>query len=90
MMFNNNRVRRALQLAFMTGAAATFAFTAPIHAQEQDADEEEEFLEEVVVTGSRISGRTDISSATPVSVAGLPGKQRQPGLRYNLDARPRQ
>jgi iron complex outermembrane receptor protein len=70
MMFNNNRVRRALQLAFMTGAAATFAFTAPIHAQEQDADEEEEFLEEVVVTGSRISGRTDISSATPVSVFG--------------------
>jgi iron complex outermembrane receptor protein len=70
MMSNERSVRRAVELALMTGVAA-FALSTPLHAQEQEQGVEDDvMLEEVLVTGSRIAGRSDITSATPVSVFG--------------------
>jgi iron complex outermembrane receptor protein len=70
-MSNDKSLRRALQLALLTGVTAALAVSTPIYAQEQDQDAEAEgALEEVVVTGSRIASRSDVTSATPVSVFG--------------------
>jgi iron complex outermembrane receptor protein len=60
-MFNNNKLAKSVRLAIAFGAAATALPTAQAFAAE------EETIEKIQVTGSRIS-QTDMESALPVTV----------------------
>ncbi len=61
-------VEQLSRLLMKLAAIATISLTAPQFAFAQDADEdEEEVVEEVVVTGSRIK-RSDFTSASPITV----------------------
>lgn len=62
-MFNNNKLAKSVRLAIAFGAVATAVPATQVIA----AEEEEESIEKIQVTGSRIS-RTDMESALPVSV----------------------
>jgi iron complex outermembrane receptor protein len=57
-MTNRNTIRRAVRYALVTSAAAAATTAMPVHAQEDT-------LEEIVVTGSRIV-RQDYESASPI------------------------
>ncbi len=58
----NYKLARAVRLALLSTAASAIAFTTPVSAQETEED-----VERIEVTGSRIK-RTDLEGATPVTV----------------------
>lgn len=60
-MSSNNAIRKAVRLALYTGALATAASYAPISS----AQESDDSIEEITVTGSRIV-RRDFQSASPI------------------------
>jgi iron complex outermembrane receptor protein len=57
----------SLAISSALGLTSSFMLTQNAVAQDEQADEAEEFLEEVIVTGSRIK-RADVDSASPVTV----------------------
>jgi len=59
----NNKISKAVRLALAFGAASTVAFSANTFA----ADNEEEKVERIEVTGSSIKG-TDLAGALPVNI----------------------
>ncbi|RTE86001.1 MULTISPECIES: TonB-dependent siderophore receptor [Gammaproteobacteria] len=67
-MHTNSKLAKSIRLALMFGATAT-AMTGVANAQDQNEDEEaeEERVERIQVTGSRIQ-RTDMEGALPVTV----------------------
>ena len=84
-MSSNKNLRLAVKLALMSGAAAAFMLSAPLYAQDQDADEAaEDTLEEVIVTGSRIARNT---FATPAPVTVLDAMEIQAVGATNVGAK---
>lgn len=63
-MYTNNKLSKAVRLAIAFGAVSATAFTASVSAAEE---EEVAKVERIEVTGSRIK-RTDMETATPVTV----------------------
>jgi len=70
-MRNINSLGHALKLALITSTAIALAMSAPIYAQDQNDEEfeEDEFLEEVIITGSRIRN-PNVVAASPVTTIG--------------------
>ncbi|MBT8063952.1 MAG: TonB-dependent receptor plug domain-containing protein, partial [Gammaproteobacteria bacterium] len=67
-MSTNLKLETAIHLALGLGVGALAASYAPLAvAQDADAQDADEAIEEVIVTGSRIA-RADIDSASPVTV----------------------
>ena len=62
-MFTNSKLAKSVRLAIAFGAAATALPATQAYAADEDEDE----IEKIEVTGSRIK-RTDMETATPVSV----------------------
>jgi len=65
-MFRNNKTANAVRLALIAGAATT-AFSMPAAFAADEKSVEEEKVERIEVTGSRIK-RTDLETSSPVQV----------------------
>ena len=65
-MFSNHKLRTAVRLGLGIGAGAMAVGFSP-GALAQDANADDEPLEEIITTGSRIK-RADLDSASPVTV----------------------
>lgn len=67
-MYTNSKLAKSIRLALMYGAAATAFSGAAIAQQDQDEEEaaEEERVERIQITGSRIQ-RTDMEGSVPIT-----------------------
>ncbi|WP_269517763.1 TonB-dependent receptor plug domain-containing protein [Alteromonas sp. BMJM2] len=75
-MFTNHKLAKSVRLACAFGAAASIALSGNVYAQE-DADSEDEKVEKIEVTGSRLLSNPNIAAATPVlSVSGAEAAAR--------------
>jgi outer membrane receptor protein involved in Fe transport len=75
-MFTNNKLAKAVKLACAFGAASTLAFSGSVLAQEADGANEEQ-VEKIQVTGSRLLSNSNLAAATPVlSVSGAEASAR--------------
>jgi outer membrane receptor protein involved in Fe transport len=63
-MFNNSRLAKSVKLALAFGVAGTLSVVAPASAQEQEAADDES-VEKIQVTGSRIQN-VNVESSSPV------------------------
>ncbi|WP_026375547.1 TonB-dependent receptor domain-containing protein [Aestuariibacter salexigens] len=66
-MFTNSKLAKSVRLACAFGAASTIGFVAPAAAQEAAADEEA--VEKIQVTGSRIR-KAEFASNAPIATVG--------------------
>ncbi|MEM0912287.1 MAG: TonB-dependent receptor [Pseudomonadota bacterium] len=68
-MFNKSILAKSVRLACAYGAVSVIGATTPVFAQEPDA--EEEGVEKIEVTGSRLSANANLAAASPIlSVSG--------------------
>ncbi|MFD3316312.1 TonB-dependent receptor plug domain-containing protein [Alteromonas macleodii] len=75
-MFTNHKLAKSVRLACAFGAAASLAFSGSIYAQD-DVESEEEPVEKIEVTGSRLLSNPNVAAATPVlSVSGAEAAAR--------------
>lgn len=74
-MLNNSRLAKSVRLALAIGAVSTFGAMSAAYAQE--ADSEDEKVEKIQVTGSKLSANPNLAGATPVlSVSGAEASVR--------------
>ncbi|WP_076011528.1 TonB-dependent receptor plug domain-containing protein [Alteromonas abrolhosensis] len=75
-MFTNHKLAKSVRLACAFGAAASLAFSGSIYAQDE-VESEEEPVEKIEVTGSRLLSNPNVAAATPVlSVSGAEAAAR--------------
>lgn len=68
-MFTNSKLAKSIRLAMAVGVASTAMLASTAVIAQDTANADEESFEKISVTGSRIK-RTDIESASPVTIIG--------------------